>query len=147
MALNNYEDFEWLGVDCEGHIARFTNAGSGPVPNEIMGIEQVVRTATSALGGLPQICDAEMMVTLPNPADFTKLSGAGFFGYDWDDPYRSKAENTGQYSLISRPLRPRVISEVSADIEKAVFVKFPDLKFGSETSIDVASIMSCMAPG
>lgn len=147
MALCIGEDFEWLGVDCDGHVARFTTAGPGPVPQAIQEAEGDVRHATDALYDLPKICDAELLAKLPNPDDFKKLSESGIFGYDWDDVHRPIKQKTGQYNLISRPRRPSVISKFPIDIPEAAFVRFPNTRFANETSIDVVSLMRCVLPG
>jgi hypothetical protein len=78
-------EFDWLGVDQRGHVAVFTTAGYGAVPENVNLHQDAVDTAIEHLRRLPVIGEAEHMVKPPSGAsyaDWHAYSAQGFYAYD-----------------------------------------------------------------
>ena len=76
-------DYAWLACDADGHVARFTNAGEGPVPTAVLAVRELADRVDSLTRDLPFVGRHEMRVSLPDPTDFSRLARRGLFGYDW----------------------------------------------------------------
>jgi hypothetical protein len=133
-------DYDWLASDADGHIARFTTAGLGPIPTAVIAVGHT----ESLTRALPFIGDYEMRVTLPDPTDFINIARRGFFGYDWRDAART-ARLTKSYEIVSLPLRPVRFEELPPELQQlAGLVRFESLRFMTSDCICVGRLLECM---
>lgn len=138
-------DYAWLGCDADGHVARFTNAGSGPIPVAVLARRDVADRADTLTRALPFVGKHEMRVSLPDPTDFSRLARRGLYGYDWQDATRT-AGHTGCYEALSRPLRPLQVEELPPDLRRlAELVQFVGLRFSDCAPILVGRLLECVA--
>jgi hypothetical protein len=122
-------DYAWLACDADGYLARFTNAGKGPIPAAVLAVRELADRAELLTRSLPIVGGHEMQISLPNPNDFIDIAQRGLFGYDWQDAART-AGYTGCYEIVSRPLRPLRVEELPLDLRRlAELVRFEGLGF------------------
>jgi hypothetical protein len=107
-----HEDLEWLGVDRDGLIARFTTGGLGPVPKVVLASWSQQQALQEAICRLTSESDAEVMTKIGNPQDFRLCAERGLFAYDWSDVHRTDAEALGSYELMARPTKPLAMASV-----------------------------------
>lgn len=65
-------DYAWLACDAEGHVARFTNAGEGPIPVVVLANRELADRTELLTLSLPFVGEAEMRVSLPDLIDFRR---------------------------------------------------------------------------
>ena len=86
-------EFDWLGIDCNGRVAVFSNAGYGPLPATVNERPADVDAALERAGELPAIGSAGT-VENSGGGDYSFwycYSAKGFYTYDWrveGGPYR-----------------------------------------------------------
>jgi hypothetical protein len=78
-------EFDWLGIDRYGHVAVFSNAGCGPLPETVNERLADVDAALDRADELPVIGSA---VSDKNPEGgnyslWYSYSAKGFYAYDW----------------------------------------------------------------
>lgn len=81
-------EFDWLGVDLQGHVAVFTTAGFGPVPMQVDQHLDDVDAALDRVGQLPVIGSAGDIGRRSADGDYSDwaaYSAKGFYAYDWED--------------------------------------------------------------
>lgn len=144
MELPAGVDYAWLASDAEGHVARFTNVGEGPVPAAVLGMREMADRAEALCGALPFVGKPVMRVSLPDPTDFRRLARRGLYGYDWQDATRT-AGHTGCYELLAVPTLAVRMEELPADLRRlAGLVRFGNLRFADSVAIDVRAIVACV---
>jgi hypothetical protein len=137
-------DYAWLACDAEGYLARFTNAGEGPIPVVVLANRQLADQAEVLTRSLPLVCGHEMQVRLPYPTDFSQIARRGLYGFDWQDATRTTGRS-GCYEIVSRPLQPLRVEGLSPELRRlAELVKFDCLRFVDSDSICVGRFMECV---
>ncbi len=137
-------DYAWLACDAEGHVARFTNAGEGPIPVVVLANRELADRAESLTRVLPFVGDHEMRVSLPDPTDFSQIARRGLYGFDWQDATRTTGRG-GCYEIVSRPLRPLRVEELPQELRRlAGVVQFGGLRFADSDTICVGRFLECV---
>jgi hypothetical protein len=126
------EEFDWLGVELQGHVAVFTTAGFGPIP---MAVDPHLTDVDAALDQVRQLPDlespAEIRLRFGHYSDWHAYSAKGFYGYDWDEA------SSRRYERRASPAAPISVSQLPAEIRAvAQLVEFP-VKFADISSIIV----------
>jgi hypothetical protein len=138
-------DYAWLGCDVDGYVARFTNAGSGPVPVAVLARRDLADRADALTRTLPFVGKHEMRVRLPDPTDFSRLARRGLYGYDWQDAVRT-AGHTGCYELLACPLRPLRCEELPPELQRlAELVRLVGVRFSDCGPVPVGRLPECVA--
>jgi hypothetical protein len=133
-----------LACDADGHVARFTNAGEGPIPLVVLANRELADQAEMLARGLPFVGGHEMRVSLPDPTDFSRIARRGFYGFDWRDATRTVGR-TGFYEIVSCPLRPLSVEELPPELRRlAHLVQFDGLRFAASDTICVRSLLECV---
>jgi hypothetical protein len=125
-------EFDWLGVDRQGHVAVFTTAGYGPVPVDVNQHLADVDAALDRVGELPVIGSADIMGR-SDDGDYSHwyaYSAKGFYAYDW-------RVWDGPYQRLSSPAVPISISQLPVELQAiAHFADFP-VNFADEPEVTV----------
>jgi hypothetical protein len=138
-------DYAWLACDTEGRVARFTNAGEGPIPIVVIANRELADEAEVLTRNLPFITDQEMRVNLPDPTDFIEIARRGLFGFDWRDATRVPACRLGCYEIVSRPLRPVQVEDLPQELRwLAELVRLPGIRFADSEAINVDRLVECV---
>jgi hypothetical protein len=126
-------EFDWLGVDPQGHVAVFTTAGYGAIPVEVNEHLAEVDAALERVGQLPVIGPAvnvERRSADGDYSDWCAYSAKGFYAYDWQVWH-------GPYQRLSSPAVPISIGQLPAEIRAvAHFAEF-SVNFADEPEIIV----------
>lgn len=126
-------EFDWLGVDRQGHVAMFTTAGYGPVPVEVDQHLPDVDAALDRIGQLPVTGSAANVVRRSTDGDYSDwhaYSTKGFYAYDWQ-------VWDGPYQRLSSPTVPVSISQLPAELQAVTrFAVFP-VNFADEPEIAI----------
>jgi hypothetical protein len=137
-------DYAWLACDAEGYVARFTNAGKGPIPVVVLANRELADQAEVLTGALPFVGGHEMRVSLPDPTDFSRIARRGLYGFDWRDVTRTTGRS-GCYEIVSRPLRSLRVAELPLELRRlAEFVRFDGLRFAGSDTICVGGLVKCV---
>jgi hypothetical protein len=133
-----------MACDADGHVARFTNAGVGPIPVVVLASRGLADRADALTRGLPFLGEHEMRVSLPDPTDFSRIARKGLYGFDWQDATRF-GSHSGSYEIVSRPLRPLQVAELPTELRRlAELVRFGGLRFAGSDTICVGSVLDCV---
>ncbi|WP_165253251.1 hypothetical protein [Paludisphaera soli] len=136
-------DYAWLATDAEGHVARFTNAGQGPIPKAVLADRRASDQAEALTMALPERGDSLMLVAMPRPDDFVAVACRGLFAYDWQDAHR-QAGRIHRYELISRPTVPVTVEELVGELATLIGkVKFRSIRFAESPAIAVDDHGEC----
>jgi hypothetical protein len=136
-------DYAWFACDADGNVARFTNAGIGPIPVAVLNHRKDAERAEGLARSLPRIGQCELLVTLPDSTDFTDIASRGVFAFDWQDAHRTSGR-TGCYELVSRPLLPVSIEELPPELRVlAELVRFTDVRFAFADTVPVGTLRPC----
>ncbi len=126
-------EFDWLGVDREGHVAVFTTAGYGPVPADVNQHLADVDAAFDRVKELPVTGSADNIMQRSADGDYSDwytYSAKGFYAYDWQ-------VWDGPYQRLSTPTVPISISQLPAALLAiAHFAEFR-MSFADEPEITV----------
>jgi hypothetical protein len=134
-------DYAWLGCDAEGHVARFTNAGNGPIPAFLLANRHLADGVEALTRALPVVSDSEILMSLPNPTDFMEIARRGIYGFDWQDATRISGRS-GSYEIVSRPRSPLRLAQLPPALLRLVeLVRFDGFRFSDSHTIDVASFL------
>jgi hypothetical protein len=129
-------EFDWLGVDGQGHVAVFTTAGYGPLPVNVDQHLADVDAALDLVGQLPVIGAADNVVRRSADGDYScwyAYSAQGFYAYDWQ-------VWDGPYQRLSSPTVPVSISQLPVELQAvARFAVFP-VNFADEPEITVEQV-------
>jgi hypothetical protein len=137
-------DYAWLACDAEGYVARFTNAGEGPIPVVVLANRELADQAEVLTRALPFVDGHEMRVSLPDPTDFSRIARRGLYGFDWQDVTRTTGRS-GCYEIVSRPLRSLRVGELPLELRRlAELVRFDGLRFAGSDSICVGGLVECV---
>lgn len=137
-------DYAWLACDAEGHVARFTNAGVGPIPVVVLANRELADRADLLTRGLPFRGDYDMCVSLPDPTDFSQTARRGLYCFDWEDAHRT-AGRSGCYEIVSRPLRALMVDELPQELRRlAELVRFDEVRFADSDPICVGRLLDCV---
>ena len=120
-------DVAWLAVDASEHVAVFTTAGLGPIPESAL---ESVEQAEALIRALPVQCDHTLLVSVPRPDDFVDFAARGLFSYDWQDLHRSITQERGAYHLMSRPVSPPSLSTLPQEIRRLAEMTRLSVSFG-----------------
>jgi hypothetical protein len=126
-------EFDWLGVDQRGHVAVFTTAGYGAVPENANLHLNDVDHAIEDLRRLPVIGEAGQIVRPAsdgNYADWHTYSAQGFYAYDWHVPH-------GPYIRLSVPTVPIAIGSLPSGIQAVADYAPFKLEFAKTSKIEV----------
>jgi hypothetical protein len=126
-------EFDWLGVDQRGHVAIFTTAGYGAVPeNANLHLNDVDR-AIEHLRSLPLIGGADQIVKPSSDGDYADwhtYSARGFYAYDWHVWH-------GPYIRLSVPTVPIAIGSLPSDMQAVAHYVTFELDFAQASQIEV----------
>jgi hypothetical protein len=137
-------DYAWLACDTDEHVARFTNAGAGPVPTAVLAVRELADRTESLVRTLPFVGKYEMRAGLPDSTDFIRIARRGLFGFDWRDGART-AGHSGCYEIVSRPLHPLRLKELPRELQQlAGLVRFESLRFVTSDRICVGAFLECV---
>ncbi len=136
-------DYEWFASDSDGHIARFTTAGVGPLPEVVLAGLSLHVAMSDALRNLPERCLASLLVSLPKPDDFIFCATRGLFAYDYVDIHRT-INLSGCYEVLSLPGIPLRISDLPGQFHSLLQeVVIPSVRFTDLLKIDIRSFFKC----
>ncbi|HRE44107.1 MAG TPA: hypothetical protein PKY87_09060 [Terricaulis sp.] len=139
-------DYEWFATDAKGQIARFTTGGLGPIPSVVMSNEGACGAARDELTRLPRRGDGRTFVSYPKLDDFIRCAEAGIYTYDCDD--LCSGSDLRRYQLISEPLSPLSLDDVSTSVRDAVcLVALKGIEFGKTAEIDPNQLGSILTAG
>jgi hypothetical protein len=130
-------DLEWFGVDADGHVAGFTNAGFALVPAAVFDSYSLYNRTLEIIDSLPRRGRAEWIAVRPPCGDtWDDWSVRGLFAYDWN--WNSGiAVPTLPYRQVCRPTVPLHVSELPADIAGYIgLAAFTSLRFPDTDKID-----------
>jgi hypothetical protein len=126
-------EFDWLGVDQIGHVAVFTTAGYGPVP-EIVNLHlNDIDSAIEDLRHLPMTGTAQQAVkpaSAGNYTDWYTYSAQGLYAYDWKTWH-------GPYIRLSVPAVPIAIESLPPSMQAAARYALFELDFTQASQIEV----------
>jgi len=108
-------DTAWIAADVAGHVALFTTAGQGPVPELALA---GVLCAEELVLDLAEITDAVLVVSLPRPDSFVAFAKRGLFAYDWSDVHRTVSRCLNGYEPIARPCQPMKLEDLPLPLQK-----------------------------
>jgi hypothetical protein len=126
-------EFDWLGVDQRGHVAIFTTAGYGAVPENVNLHLIDVDRAVEHLGRLPVIGEADQIVKPAsdgNYADWYTYSAQGLYTYDWNVRH-------GPYIRLSVPTVPIAIGSLPSNMQAVAGYATFELDFAEASQIGV----------
>lgn len=123
-------DLEWFGVDADGHVAGFTNAGFALVPAAVFDSYSLYNRTLDIIDSLPRCGRAEWIAVRPPCGDkWDDWSARGLFAYDWNWNSGSSLP-TLPYRQMCRPTVPLHVSELPADVAGYIgLVAFTSLRF------------------
>jgi hypothetical protein len=131
-------EFDWLGIDRYGHVAVFSNAGCGPLPEPVNEHLADVDAALARADELPVIGSAASDKN-PEGGDCSfwySYSAKGFYAYDWrrnwDGPYRRLSSPTVPISIDRLPDQLQAIARLAV---------FP-VNFADEPEITIECVLS-----
>lgn len=137
-------DYAWFGYDADGYVARFTNAGAGPIPVAVLAAREIADRAEGLARLMPFVCEYEMRVNLPDPTDFINTACKGIFTYDWQDVVRT-ADQSQCYEIVSRPIHPLRIDELPVELQDLAFLApLAGARFGTDQRICVDMHLDCV---
>jgi hypothetical protein len=124
-------EFDWLASDADGHVALFSTAGGGYVP------EKVLQDTDAHLAAIEAILDAaastearlapELAPALTNT--WRLVAERGLFAFDSD-------LSGGPYHLVSAPKEPVRLAQLPGSVRVLASLPFfPHLKFTERTEI------------
>lgn len=111
-------EFDWLGIDRNGRVAVFSNAGYGPLPETVNERLADVDAALERADKLPMIGSAGN-VENTGGGDYSfwySYSAKGFYAYDWrvwGGPYRRLSSPTVPISIDRLPDRLQAVARLA----------------------------------
>jgi hypothetical protein len=111
-------EFDWLGIDRNGRVAVFSNAGYGPLPETVNERLADVDAALELADELPMIGSAGN-VENTGCGDFSfwyAYSAKGFYAYDWrvwGGPYQRLSSPTVPISIDRLPDQLQVVARLA----------------------------------
>lgn len=126
-------ELDWLGVDQRGHVAVFTTADYGPVPDNVNLDPNEVDGAIEHLHRLPLTSEADQIIKPAsdgNYADWYSYSVQGFYAYDWHRQH-------GPYIRLSVPTVPIAITSLPLTMQAAAGHAAFELDFTQVPQIEV----------
>jgi hypothetical protein len=101
-------EFDWLGIDRNGRVAVFSNAGYGPLPETVNERLADVDAALERTDELPMIGSASNVENIGGGdySSWYSYSAKGFYAYDWrvrGGPYRRLSSPTIPISIDRLP--------------------------------------------
>ena len=137
-------DYEWCACDADGHVAVFTTAGIGPMPEAILNELPQMDALMEVVWSLPKKGRADMLVSLPRPDDFIHFASRGLFAYDWQDVHRVRKLESNRYEMLARPDTPIHLSELPERFHPLFrTVVLPEIRFADHRSIDIRNFFRC----
>ena len=129
-------EYDWLGCDCEGHVALFTTAGRGYAPPEFLadieGHEDAIAAILAGPGDRGVLRAPQLSPGYENT--WREAALRGLFAFDADP-------NCGVYRLVALPGRPVKIDELSSKVAAAIAkVVFPRICFSKAQELSTAEL-------
>jgi hypothetical protein len=129
-------EFDWLGCDVDDHVALFSTAGGGYVPDEVLRDTDAHGEAIDAILGRSAAINAQFVPKLGfDCTDIWKnVAERGLFVFDAD-------VNGGPYSLIAAPLVAVRVGQLPAIVGELLrrvalrHLRFADLSVVSEQTL------------
>jgi hypothetical protein len=124
-------EYDWLASDADGHVALFSTAGGGRVPDEFLRDVDLYDAAIKVILRLPTRTGARFAPTLPAGLqnDWKLMAERGLFAFD-SDP------NGGPYRVVSAPNEPMRLTELPEEVAAiAGRIVFDDLRFAALTEL------------
>lgn len=139
-------DCVWFASDRDGHLSAFITAGMGPIPIAALNCAHIaVEDIESRLCELPQVSQAQLLVSVQRPDDLIDLAERGIYVYDWTDIQRTQSEYLGVYKLVAIPTKPITASSMPADLATiAQDVQLADVLFAMSNTVDIRAHLSCV---
>ncbi len=124
-------EYDWLGMDSDGHVALFSTAGGGYPPNGFLQDTEVHYAAISVLLSLPETTKAVFSPELPpHCVNAWRLAAQrGLFAFDSD-------LDGGPYRRVAAPELPSACEQLPAIVQAAVkSVQLQGLRFSELSEI------------
>ena len=128
-------EFDWLGIDRNGRVAVFSNAGYGPLPETVNERPADVDAALERAGELPAIGSAGT-VENSGGGDYSFwycYSAKGFYTYDW-------RVGGGPYRRLSSPTVPISIDRLPDKLQAVARLAVFSVDFADESEITIEYI-------
>ncbi|TMQ14757.1 MAG: hypothetical protein E6J90_26310 [Deltaproteobacteria bacterium] len=130
-------EYDWIGVDADGHVALFSTAGGGYAPREFLRDTDAHDEAISAILSLPASTTARLAPELaPQLENTWKLvAERGLFAFDAD-------LYGGPYRVAAAPELPVRAAELPEAVAKALRgLEFRHLRFADLSVISEADLL------
>lgn len=129
-------EFDWLGTDHHGHVAVFSNAGCGPLPETVNECLADVDAALERADELPAIGSAG---NIENCGDgdycfWYSYSAKGFYAYDW-------RVGGGPYRRLSSPTVPISIDRLPDQLQAVARLAVFAVDFADEPEITIECLL------
>ena len=111
-------EFDWLGIDRHGHVAVFSNAGYGPLPETV---DERLADVDAALERADELAAIGSAANIENSGDgdhsfWYSYSAKGFYAYDWrvwGGPYRRLSSPTVPISIDRLPDQLQAVARLA----------------------------------
>src|SRR5690348_8658201 len=130
-------EFDWLGIDRNGRVAVFSNAGYGPLPETVNERLADVDAALERAGELPVIGSAGNLESSGGGdcSFWYSCSAKGFYAYDW-------GEWGGPYRRLSSPTVPISIDRLPEQLAAAARLAVFPVDFADESEITIECLLT-----
>jgi hypothetical protein len=146
-------DFDWFGVDADGHIGHFTTAGFKYLPGSVSSSEEDLQEVTGYFDNEAPIrgahrVDSESIAQFKGwkgeehearyLASFALMADKGLYSYDIDTYVRAGIA----YSRVAVPLSPLTLNELPDEVRRIVQrTILQGVCFGRSSRIDYESTL------
>jgi hypothetical protein len=131
-------DYSWVALDGAGHVAIFTNAGSGPIPATVIADRPAADDAEGLVLDLTERGGGLQLVDTPVRDAFRVFANRGLFAYDWSDVHRVAVEATHSYELVARPNALITAADLSPELARlAGSTRLDALRFADVVALDI----------
>ena len=129
-------EFDWLGIDRDGRVAVFSNAGYGPLPETVNERLADVDAALERAGELPVIGSAGNLESSGGGdcSFWYSYSAKGFYAYDW-------RVWGGPYRRLSSPTVPISIDRLPDQLQAAARLAVFPVDFADEPEITIECLL------
>ena len=106
-------EFDWFARDREGHLAVFSSAGRGFIPQSVFSATVVpYNEFIASIAGRTKAAAVLAFKENGQYHDWKVYAEHGLFAYDFQDVHRTAAEERRGYDLIYRPTVPATTTDI-----------------------------------
>jgi hypothetical protein len=121
-------DVGWIATDAIGHIALFTTAGRGPIPDSAL---PSTEDCEEWVLSLSEVSDVNSVTSMSGANAFVAFAKRGLFAYDWSDVHRAASQALNGYELQYRPLSPLTLDDLPTPLRPlAELTRLSGVTFG-----------------